>query len=72
MLIYEAIVITNDVVPYSISMANSTFQNPQLILIPGQSLSQSLRLESITCIQPYFRSIIDIAEEASDTPIDKP
>jgi hypothetical protein len=68
MLIYEAIEVTNDVVPYSISMADSTFQNPQLILIPCQSLS----LESITCIQPCFRSIIDIAEKAFDTAIDKP
>ena len=68
-LIYEAIAITNDVVSYSISTANSTFQSPQLILIPCQSLSQSLSLESITCIQPCFRSIIDIAETAFDTKV---
>jgi hypothetical protein len=72
MLVYEAIEITNYVVPYSFSITNSAFQNPQLILIPCQSLSQSLSLESITCIQPCFRSIIDIAENAFDTAIDKP
>jgi hypothetical protein len=53
MRIYEAIEITNDVVPYSFLMTNSTFQNPQLILIPCQSLSQSLSLESITLHTPY-------------------